>query len=209
MLVIGAGGIAIQMFDDLIATKNKDIVFWSETETKFDCLKENFRILKSEEEAADYFKNESKQFVVGLWDVKARKSFTERFTNLGGELSTYISPLTHLSTHTTVGTGCMVLYDSSSEPYTEFAENCFVNKKVSFGHGARLSPFCSIGPHVVIASDTEIGEGTYIGVGAIIQPKVKIGKNVTIASGSIVTKNIPDNAVVSGTTGSVRFFKKI
>ncbi len=77
MLIIGAGGFALQLFDDLIATKNKDIVFWSETETKFNCLKDHFRIFYTDEEVTDYFKQTSRLFAVGIWDIDARRRLTQ------------------------------------------------------------------------------------------------------------------------------------
>lgn len=208
MLVVGAGGFALQLFDDLIASQNKDIVFWSETETKYDCLKDHFRILHTDQEVVDYFNQGSGLFVTGIWHVEDRRRLTKKFMELGGQLSSFITPYSALSTYTTVGNGSIVLYHTASEPYVQIGENCIINKKVSFGHGCIIAPYCSIGPHVLIASDAVIGENSYIGMGAIIQPKVQIGRNVIVAAGTVVTKNIADNAVVSGVPATIRFFRK-
>jgi sugar O-acyltransferase (sialic acid O-acetyltransferase NeuD family) len=208
MLIIGAGGFALQLFDDLVSTNNKDIVLWSETECRFDCLKEHFRILSTDQEAKDYFNEVSRSFVTGIWNVDDRKSLTKRFLDLGGEPGTLISPFTDLSSYTTVGRGSIVLWKAASEPYVQIGENCIINKQASFGHGCKINEYCSIGPHALIASNSEIGESSYIGMRAIIQPKVKIGKNVTVAAGAVVTKNIPNNAVVAGQSAEIRFFKK-
>lgn len=43
-----------------------------------------------------------------------------------------------------------------------------------------------------------LGDRVYVGSGAKIMPGVTIGDNVLIAAGSIVTKSIPSNVVVSG-----------
>lgn len=48
-----------------------------------------------------------------------------------------------------------------------------------------------------------IGDNVFIGASAIILPGVRIGKNVIIGAGSIVTKDIPDNVVVSGNPARV------
>lgn len=44
----------------------------------------------------------------------------------------------------------------------------------------------------------ELKEGCWIGVGAVILPGVTIGKNAVVGSNSVVTKTVPDYAVVGG-----------
>jgi sugar O-acyltransferase (sialic acid O-acetyltransferase NeuD family) len=207
MLILGAGGLASQLFDDLIATKQK-VVFWSETETAYSCIKDHFKILQNDQEVAEHFKNTSPLFVAGIWNIEHRKRLTEKFSNLGGELSTFITPFSYLSSYTSVGKGSVILQKASSEPGVTIGENCIVNKRANFGHGCTISSYCSIGPYSIIASDAIVGENCYIGMGSIIQPKMKIGNNVIISAGAVVTKNIPDNAVVDGVPARIRFFRK-
>ncbi len=208
MIIVGAGGLAAQLFDDLIYMKAKNIVFWSETETTYRCLKENFDILKTDPEVMAYFTGISRSFVVAVWDIESRKRLIQKFTDLGGELVSFITELSYISSYTSIGAGSIILYKAGTEPDVTFGKSCIINKNTSFGHGCTLSPFCCIGPSAIIASNVEIGENCYVGMGAIIQPNVKIGKNVIIAAGSIVTKNIADNAVVSGLSSKIRFFRK-
>lgn len=49
----------------------------------------------------------------------------------------------------------------------------------------------------------EIGNNVYIGPGAKIVGAVKIGNNVAIGANCVVTKDIPDNAVVVGVPGKI------
>jgi acetyltransferase-like isoleucine patch superfamily enzyme len=64
----------------------------------------------------------------------------------------------------------------------------------------------------------EIGEYTFIGAHSIVMPGVKIGKGCIVGATSMVTKSVPDYAIVSGNpaeiTGDTRkldrkFFKNI
>ena len=46
--------------------------------------------------------------------------------------------------------------------------------------------------------ETEVGTRASIGTSATILGGVKIGKNAMVGAGSVVTKDVPDNAVVAG-----------
>ena len=43
-----------------------------------------------------------------------------------------------------------------------------------------------------------IGDGVYIGAGAKVIGKIRIGNNVAIGANAVVTKDVPDNAIVAG-----------
>lgn len=49
----------------------------------------------------------------------------------------------------------------------------------------------------------EIGDYVFIGPRAIILPGVKIGKGAVVAAGAVVTKDVPDFAVVGGVPAKV------
>src|SRR3972149_632365 len=51
-----------------------------------------------------------------------------------------------------------------------------------------------------------IGDNVYIGPGARIVGKVDIGSNVAIGANCVVTKDVPENAVVVGVPGKVISF---
>jgi len=51
---------------------------------------------------------------------------------------------------------------------------------------------------------TRICKGASIGTGSTILANVTIGENALIGAGSVVTKDVPPNAVVAGNPGRVR-----
>ena len=76
-----------------------------------------------------------------------------------------------------------------------------VNPTAVIGNNCNLSQFTTIGSNDDKAA--EIGDNTYIGPGVCIVENVKIGSNVTIGAGSVVTKDIPDNATAAGNYAKV------
>ena len=71
-----------------------------------------------------------------------------------------------------------------------------VNPTAIIGNNVNLSQFVTIGSNHGKAAI--IGDNTYIGPNVCIVEDVVIGNNVTIGAGSVVTKDIPDNATAVG-----------
>ncbi|MBC8034679.1 MAG: hypothetical protein H7Y03_11065 [Chitinophagaceae bacterium] len=209
MLYVGAGGLAAQLFEDIVRSNQQDVVFWSETETSNSFIKERYPIISTDEQVIDYFNNVSRSFVLCVGDTEKRKKVVERFINLGGRPVTYISPFSVISQYgVKVGHGSMILSDVEMEPGVIIGEQCLLNRRSQYGHGCKLGAHCEVGPHALISAEAEIGEGCLVGLKSVILPRVKIGNNVIISAGSVVSRVIPDNAVVSGVPAVIRFYKK-
>jgi acetyltransferase-like isoleucine patch superfamily enzyme len=99
----------------------------------------------------------------------------------------------------------------------------YIEEGVMIGNNVKIKPHCFIPTGVVIQDDVFIGpgviftndkfpkskglwtlrraiveRGSSIGAGAIILPGVTIGKNAMVGAGTVVTEDVPDNAVVAG-----------
>ncbi len=88
---------------------------------------------------------------------------------------------------------------------------------VHVGKNVRIGKNCTMLPGVVFGNKYEepndapiiVGDNCYIGLGAKILGEVKIGNNVTIGANAVVTKDIPDNAVVGGIPAKIIKYKVI
>ncbi|VVD96894.1 serine acetyltransferase [Pandoraea pneumonica] len=102
--------------------------------------------------------------------------------------------------------------------------HCFIENDVKVGNrvtvkcgvqlwdGTVIEDDVFIGPNVTFSNDnfprskvypetfakTIVREGASIGANATILPGIEIGKGAMIGAGSVVTKNVPANAVVAG-----------
>jgi len=76
-----------------------------------------------------------------------------------------------------------------------------VNPTAVIGNNCNLSQFTTIGTNRNQAA--VIGDNVYIGPSVCIVENVTIGSNATIGAGSVVTKDIPENATAAGNYAKV------
>lgn len=82
---------------------------------------------------------------------------------------------------------------------------------LKIGNNCTFLPMVLIGKKSpqVDTSNFVIGDNCYFGTGAIVVGPVVIGNNATIAAGSVVTKDIPENAIVAGNPAKIIRFKEV
>lgn len=87
---------------------------------------------------------------------------------------------------------------------------------VHVGPNVKIGRNCTMLPGVVFGNKTEVpddktvivGDDCYFGLGVKILGTVKIGNNVTVGANAVVTKDIPDNAIVGGVPAKIIKMKK-
>ena len=91
-----------------------------------------------------------------------------------------------------------------SEPYLiEIGDHVQITQDVRFFNHGGGWVFRHKHPDFDTFGKIKIGNNVYIGACAMIMPGVTIGNNVIIGAATVVTKSIPDNAVVAGNPGRV------
>lgn len=118
----------------------------------------------------------------------------------------------HILEGAVIGSGCNI------------GDHCFVERKVHIGNdvvvkngvclweGVTLEDRVFVGPNVAFANDvyprakvyhdeydcTHVREGASIGANATVLPGIVIGRYALVGAGSVVTKDVPDFALVRG-----------
>lgn len=117
----------------------------------------------------------------------------------------------------------------------EISLNCVVGNNSELGTRSMIQSNVKIGSNVIMGPDvkiysrnhnhadlniaiqnqgkkqyfTVIGNDVWIGANVIILPGVKVGSHTILGAGAVITKNVPDYAIVGGNPAKVIKFRKI
>ena len=102
------------------------------------------------------------------------------------------------------------------EENVTIGDNCKIRPFVFIPTGVSIEDNVFIGPNVTFTNDkhprahgdwtlltTNVKKNASIGAGCIINPGIEIGENALVGSGSVVTKNVPANAIAVGVPAKI------
>ena len=117
-----------------------------------------------------------------------------------------------------IGENCNICAHTLIENDVVIGNNVTVKSGVYIWDGITLKDNVFIGPCVTFTNDkkprskqypdefpkTVIEEGASIGANATLLPGITIGKNALIGAGAVVTKNVPENAIMVGNPAVIK-----
>ena len=139
-----------------------------------------------------------------------------KFINLYGceiGAETKIGAFVEIQKNATVGSRCKISSHSFICEGVNIEDNVFIGHGVMFINDTYPRATSAIGELQTEADwkleRTTVEKGASIGSNATILSKVRIGKNAIVGAGSVVTKDVPANAVVAGNPAKVlRYLKQ-
>lgn len=119
-----------------------------------------------------------------------------------------------------IGKNCKIDSYVYMEEGVVIGDNCKIRPFVFIPTGVTIEDNVFIGPNVSFTNDkyprargewkllrTRINEGASLGASSVILPGLTVGKYSLIGAGSVVTKDVPDYAVVSGNPARVKEYR--
>jgi sugar O-acyltransferase (sialic acid O-acetyltransferase NeuD family) len=197
MLIVGCGGLALQMLDDLEEQLNSELVFWADIDLISPVIKKNYRVISSNEAVKKQL-SQDKRFILGVGGCANRKNLAERFLNYGGELYSFISSRASISKYARIGIGTVVLQKAVIEADVIIGKGCLINTCAIITHECTIDEFTELAPLSLLSGKVKIGASTFIGAHSTVLPKINIGSNVIIGAKSLVTKHVTNNITVLG-----------
>ena len=140
-----------------------------------------------------------KRIYCTLGDNKLRVDLLSQALELGFEVPNYIHSSCIIANDCKMGNGVYVLPGTIIMPYVTLKSFCMISMGVKIAHHTVLENGVFISTGANIGASIHINENAFVGIGSTIMTGVTyIGKNAIIGAGAVVTKDVPDNAIVAG-----------
>lgn len=134
--------------------------------------------------------------------TRVRYETTRQMLSAGAQLSNFLHPSIDL-TMTNLGVGNYLQEGVILQAEVQVGDNSSIHMGALIGHESRIGHSVFIAHGVSVSGCCDIGDGTFIGTNASVLPRVRIGRWATIGAGAVITRDVPDYAVVVGSPGRV------
>jgi sugar O-acyltransferase (sialic acid O-acetyltransferase NeuD family) len=201
MIIAGAGGHAIEVYNELIKLSKPfgDIFFFDEVNLEVNELfgRPVYHQIKA------IFSPQN--FVLGTGEPVLRKKLYEAFIQAGHKPINIISCSADISSlEVKLSNGLNVMYQAFVGPRVSLGAGTLVNARSLIHHDTIIGEFCEICPGVHISGSCTIGDEVFIGTGAVILPGVNIGNGSVVAAGAVVMDHVPENVMVAGVPAQIK-----
>jgi len=116
-----------------------------------------------------------------------------------------------------IGKNCKIAAFVEIQKDVKIGDNCAIEAFAFIPSGVKIEDEVFIGPHVCFTNDkkpravnpgwktipTTVKKGASIGAGSIVLCGITIGEKAMVAAGSVVTKDVPPNTLVSGNPAKI------
>lgn len=197
MLVAGASRHATDLLMVLME-KHKELFFFDDTLSTKDTFF-GFPILKTGIEVSKHFKINGSDFSLATGNPQSRKILKQKLQGYGGHLTSIISVKADVGNRNVVlESGLNIMHNVFISNNVKVGEATLINVGAQIHHDCSIGKYCQISPAAVILGGAKISDSVSIGANATILPNVEIGRNAIVGAGSVVTKNVSQNAIVVG-----------
>lgn len=135
-------------------------------------------------------------------DAETRFETSRIVTEMGFGHDSFIHPGVDVS-GARIGVGAYIQDGVILQAATDIGDNTCINAGCVVSHETRIGATNFIAPGVTVAGLVTTGVGVLIGVGATVLPRLTLGNWSVVGAGAVVTRDVPEYAVVAGVPAKV------
>lgn len=135
------------------------------------------------------FSKKIKYALITVGQIKSAKLRIKLFKlvkKAGFILPSIISPNAHVSKHSKIGNGSIVMHHAIINANTYVGDNCIINSKALIEHDCIISSHCHISTNATINGGVKIDSSCFIGSNVVTTNNITIKKNSFIKARTLV-----------------------
>jgi sugar O-acyltransferase (sialic acid O-acetyltransferase NeuD family) len=135
-------------------------------------------------------------FFITIGQIESANVRIEKFAylkKLGASFPVIISPLAHVSKHSAIGEGTIIMHNVVVNAGAQIGRNCIINTGSIIEHDVVIGDHCHISTGAVVNGGTKIGTKTFLGSNSATKQNIEIGEGAFVKSGVTLSVDIGPN----------------
>lgn len=197
MLIIGAKGHAVEVFQCMPASDYAGLAFYDDVDGNLTEVFATYPVCKSHDQAQQHFARDPR-YILGLGGTQRRRQLAQVFSQLGGICTSVVASTATVSSYSQLGNGINIMHGCLVAPNTTLGNGVLLNAGAAVHHDVMVGDYCEISPGARLLGRCRLGADVAVGAGAIILPDITIGEGTVIGAGAVVTHNLSAGSRVAG-----------
>ena len=199
LILVGGGGHCKSVID-VAEGAGWDILGILDTTENIGKMVLNYTIIGTDEHIPEFVEKVFFIVTVGqIKDVDLRVKLHEKILQANGELATIIASDAHVSKHSNIGKGTVIMHKSIVNAGAKIGMGCIINTMANIEHDAVIGDYCHISTGVMVNGTCNVGDKTFIGSGSVLANNVIIPNNTIVGSNSFVNRSLLSSGNYWGT----------
>ncbi|AOP33676.1 acetyltransferase [Leptospira tipperaryensis] len=144
------------------------------------------------------FRKDCKNAFVTVGQIRnsePRKKTFDLLKRSNFEIPIITSPIAHVSKHSKIGEGSIIMHHAIVNSNVQVGENCIINSKVLLEHDVKIGNHSHISTGAILNGEVTVGDFSFIGSGSVVRETIRIGSNCFVGMASKVLRDIPDKTI--------------